>query len=254
LLPPVRRGTVAGVIRALVLALSVASNSAEAAEASATTPATAVTTQPRQAEEIPAWLLWRDYVKVAPPQGDGKALFIAAAATFGVGAVIQLSDLALNDNSMSGVTERLFIGPAMILAPIGGALRGRYDAYMDTALGRRTRPTKGMIAAGLTLAAVGAIGGVTNEVLWWRCMVGETGPYRQVAPDPDLFTPGSEPCPFSAARLALDGSAMMVSSGLGMALWGLRYRRDMRAYERAVIAAVPTMNSHHFGLALWGRF
>ena len=193
------------------------------------------------------------YVKVKAPEGRGTVVFIAAAASFGAGALTQLLDLAVNDGAGSGVLERVFIGSAMVLAPIGGHLRGRHDAYMDTALGRRRRATRPWLAAGLALAGVGAAAGIANEVLWWRCWTGETGPYAIPPPSSALFTPVVT-CRSTPARLILDGSALMVSSGLAMALWGIRYGRDSRSYERAVLAVVPRVGASELGLGLTGRF
>lgn len=208
---------------------------------------------PRKASEVPAWVLWRDYVRVEPPANDGKMLLIVAAVGFGVGGLFQLGDMALNDNGSTGLVERVFMGSAMILAPIGAHQRGRYDAFMDTAIGRRRRATTPWIGSGLALAGIGAASGIANEVLWWRCQVGETGPYVIEPPDPNLFSPG-EPCRSTISRLILDGSALMVASGLAMAMWGIRYRRDMRSYERAVIAVVPGVGVDRLGIGLAGRF
>lgn len=201
---------------------------------------------------IPAHVLWRDYVRVEPPKQRGHGLMIAAGVAFGVGAIYQLGDLALCGNCATGVAERVLIGPAMILAPIGGYMRGRYDAYVDASIGRRPRKAVLPLAIGMTMAAIGAVAGLTNEVFWWQCAVGETGPYHTPAPINTQFE-GPE-CRTTLARLTLDGSALLVSGGLGLGMWGLKYRRDTRAYERAVFAVLPRARPGELGVGLMGRF
>ncbi|MCA9660307.1 MAG: hypothetical protein KC486_18335 [Myxococcales bacterium] len=200
---------------------------------------------------VPAWVLWRDYVRVKRPKTRGTGLMIAAGATYGVGILAQLADIAFNDGLGSGFVDRLFIGPAMILAPIGGYLRGRDDAFVDASLGRR-RKVKGLMAAGLTLAGIGAIAGLANEGMWWQCWISGEGPYY-IEPPPDVFVPQTV-CRSGVARLALDASALLVGGGLAMGLWGLKYRKDSRSYERAVLAVVPRVQTTQVGLGIVGSF
>lgn len=199
---------------------------------------------------VPPHVLWRDYVRIEKPRSRGHGLLIAAGATFGVGALIQLGDLAFADNGGLGVMERVFIGPAMILAPLGGLMRGRYDAYMDASIGRRPRKAIVPIAVGLTVAAIGAVGGLTNEAFWWQCNIGESGPYFSAGP----ISEAGFDCRTTLSRIALDSSALLVSGGLGLSAWGFKYRRDTRAYSRAVFAVVPRVRVGELGVGLMGRF
>ncbi|MCB9566142.1 MAG: hypothetical protein H6710_02815 [Myxococcales bacterium] len=201
---------------------------------------------------VPAWQLWQDYVRVERPRYRGTGLFIAAGATFGAGVLAQLVDVAFNDGEGSGFVDRFFIAPSMILAPLAGHFRGRYDAYMDASIGRRPRPARAFVAAGFALAALGAAGGLVNEGLWWQCWIGESGPYYR-EPPPDVFV-APRSCRSGLARGVLDASALMVSGGMAMALWGVKYRRDMRAYERAVFAVVPRVQQGQLGLGVVGSF
>ncbi len=201
---------------------------------------------------VPAWEIWHDYVRIKRPSSRGTGLMIAAGAAYGVGILAQLGDIAFNDGLGSGFVDRLFIGTSMVLAPVGGFLRGRDDAFVDAAVGRRKRPTKLMIGMGLAMAGVGAIAGLANEGMWWQCSLSQTGPYF-VEPPPDVFVPDSV-CRSGVARLALDGSALMFSGGLAMGLWGLKYRKDSKKYERAVISVVPRLQRSQVGFGIVGSF
>ncbi|MEZ4384656.1 MAG: hypothetical protein R3A79_25225 [Nannocystaceae bacterium] len=201
---------------------------------------------------VPAWVLWRDYVRVKRPKRRGTGLLIAAGATYGVGVFAQLIDIAFNDGLGSGFVDRMWIGPSMVLAPIGGYLRGRDDAFVDASVGRRRKGAKGLMAAGLALAGVGAIAGLANEAMWWQCWISGDGPYY-IEPPPEVFVPQTV-CRSGAARLVLDASALLVGGGLAMGLWGLKYRKDARAYERAVLAVVPRVQTTQVGIGLVGSF
>ncbi len=201
---------------------------------------------------VPAWELWHDYVRIERPARRGTGLMIAAGVTFGVGIAAQVGDIALNDGEGSGYVDRLFIGPSLVLAPLGGFLRGRDDAFVDASVGRHKKSAKTMMIAGLALAGIGAIGGLVNEALWWQCWVGEQGPYH-VEPPADVFV-SVNVCRSGIARVALDTSALMLSGGLAMGLWGLKYRKDSKKYERAVIAVVPQMQRSQVGFGIVGSF
>lgn len=201
---------------------------------------------------VPAWELWQDYVRIKRPKGRGTGLMIAAGAAYGVGIFAQLTDIAFNEGQGSGYVDRLFLGTSMVLAPVGAFLRGRDDAFVDAAVGRRKRPANVMIGVGLAMAGIGAIAGLANEGMWWQCRLSETGPYY-VEPPPDVFVPDSV-CRSGLARLALDGSALMFGGGLAMGLWGLKYRRDSKKYERAVISVVPRMQRSQVGFGIVGSF
>lgn len=236
---------------ALFLSLAISAAPTEAPEpADAPTPLVSEAVGPDG--PVPAAVLWNDYVRVQRPRGAGKGLFIAAGAAFGVGLVAQLADVAFNEGQGSGFVDRVFLGPAMILAPIGGYIRGRHDAFMDASIGRKRRPARAILGAGFALAAVGAVAGLANEALWWQCWIGETGPYYK-EPPPDVFV-APRSCRSGLARGVLDASALMVGSGLAMALWGVKYRRDSRAYERAAFAVVPRLQQGQVGLGIVGSF
>ncbi|MEZ4449315.1 MAG: hypothetical protein R3B09_07535 [Nannocystaceae bacterium] len=201
---------------------------------------------------VPVTVLWRDYVRVERPRSRGRGLLIATGATFGVGVLVQLGNLAFAQDRGVGVVERAFFASTMVLAPIGGFVRGRYDAYTDRSLGRTMRRPTGMIALGFTMAGLGAIGGLLNEAFWWPCVVGETGPYYQPGPINQVAV--GPQCHNTLSRAALDGATLLVAGGLGLATWGLKYRHDARAYERAVLAVVPRVRAGEVGLGVTGRF
>ncbi len=201
---------------------------------------------------VPSWEIWQDYVRIKRPNGRGTGLLIAAGATYGVGILAQLTDVAINDGLGSGYAERLFLGASMVLAPVGGFLRGRDDAFVDAAVGRRKASSKVMIGVGLAMAGIGAIAGLANEGMWWQCRINETGPYY-VEPPPDVFVAESV-CRSGVSRLVLDGSALMFGGGLAMGVWGLKYRKDSKKYERAVISVVPRMQRSQVGIGIVGSF
>ena len=201
---------------------------------------------------VPAWQLWHDYVRIQRPAHRGTGLMIAAGVTFGIGLAAQVGDIALNDGQGEGFAERLFIGPSFVLAPLGGFFRGRDDAFVDASVGRHKKSAKTIMIAGFALAGIGAVGGLVNEALWWQCQIGERGPYK-VEPPEDVLRPVNV-CRSGIARLGLDVSALMLSGGLGMGLWALKYRKDSKTYERAVIAVVPQLQRSQVGFGIVGSF
>jgi hypothetical protein len=190
------------------------------------------------------------WVTVKAPRWRGTGLFIGSGALFASAVIFQLVDgLSCGDCAL-GVTERAFLAAGMGLAAGGGVMRGRADAYDDTALRRKRPDTRPLLIAGAALVGVGAVVGLVNDGLWWRCVTNASGPYS--TPSDGGF--GLQ-CRYDLTRGLLDLGAASAAAGLGMLTWSLAYRRDARAYQRArVIGLRPTFGHGRWGMSLGGRF
>jgi hypothetical protein len=191
----------------------------------------------------------RDYVRVARPRLRGTGLMVTAGSLYATAVAFQLGDLAVCDNCAYGALERGFLAPAAILAPIGAAMRGRSDAYRDTAARFEPRNTRPTIIAGVSLAAAGAVAGIANEVMWWQCKRNGTGPYVRDGGD-DWWND----CRYGVGRATLNLSAAALTAGISMVAWGLRYRRDAHAYRNARVTVAPQIGRREAMLTLAGRF
>lgn len=189
------------------------------------------------------------WVAVKPPRWRGTGLFIGAGALLGSAIIFQLVDGLVCGDCGTGVTERVFLAASMGLAAGGGVMKGHADAYDDTALRRKRPDTRPILIAGAALVGVGAVVGLVNDGLWWRCVINGSGPYQTS----DGL--GWHDCRYDLTRGLLDLGAASTAAGLGMLSWSLSYRRDARAYERArVIGLRPTLGRDRLGVSVGGRF
>lgn len=189
------------------------------------------------------------YVLVRAPRFRGTGLFIASGIMLSSAIIFQAVDSLMCGDCATGVMERFFLGGTMALAAGGGAVRGHADAYDDTALRRERPDTRRMLIVGAALTGGGALVGLVNEGMWWRCVFSNAGPYV----DDGSF--GQFDCRYGLTRGLLDFASVTTAAGLGMLTWSLAYRRDAKAYERArVVGLRPTFGRDRFGLSLGGRF
>lgn len=189
------------------------------------------------------------YVLVRAPRFRGTGLFIASGIMLGSAIIFQAVDSLMCGDCATGVMERVFLGGTMALAAGGGAVRGHADAYDDTALRRERPDTRRMLIVGAALTGGGALVGLVNEGMWWRCVFSNAGPYV----DEGSF--GAFDCRYGVTRGLLDFASVTTAAGLGMLTWSLAYRRDAKAYERArVVGLRPTLGRDRLGLSLGGRF
>lgn len=193
------------------------------------------------------------YVRVRPPNWRGTGQFVAGGIMYAAAIAFQAGDSALCGDCGVGFIERLFLFTSMGLTAGGGVMRGHADAYDDTAL-RRARPdTRRTLILGAALTGAGAVLGLVNEGMWWRCVFVGDGPYER--PLPDDFWGGGVECRYEVSRALLDVASASTTAGLGLLTWSLTYRRDTKAYQRArVIGLRPTLGRDRFGLGVGGRF
>lgn len=196
------------------------------------------------------------YVRVQRPRGDGTWQLVISGVAFAGGVVTQLVDASVYRNSGTGVLERAFFGTTIILAATGANARARHDAYFDTALRMPVRSTRTWLALGATLTVLGVGAGVANEAMWWKCAIGDEGPYHTggVSEFEEFSNRRRRPCNYNVGRGVLDGAVMATSAGLGMLIYALRYRHDARAYEGAKLVVAPSFSRGFRGLSLQGRF
>lgn len=193
-----------------------------------------------------------DYVAVRPPAWRGTGMLVAAGVVFAHAITFQGLDSLMFGNVATGGIERALMATTVGLAAGGGAVRARADAYDDTALGRKRPGTRRALIAGAVLTGVGAVMGLVNEGLWWRCVYDGSGPYRT---DGNDFNFSTFDCRYGISRGLLDLSTGATSAGLAMMTWALVYRRNARAYQRArVVGLRPSIGRDRFGLSLGGRF
>lgn len=179
-------------------------------------------------------------------------MLVAAGIVFAHAITYQGIDSLVFGNVATGGIERALMATTIGLAAGGGAVRARADAYDDTALGRKRPNTRRALIAGAALTGVGAVMGLVNEGLWWRCVFDGSGPYRT---DGNDFGFSAFDCRYGISRGLLDLSTGVTSAGLAMMSWALVYRRDARAYQRArVIGLRPSIGRDRLGLSLGGRF
>jgi hypothetical protein len=189
----------------------------------------------------------RDYVRVQRPRMRGTGLMVTAGSLYATAILFQIGDWAWCGNCAMGLLERGFLAPAAVLAPIGAMLRGRHDAYRDTAARIPHRDTRAVVIAGASLAVVGAAAGLANEIMWWQCMRDEKGPYV-------VENQSWTDCRYGVGRATLDLSAAAFTTGLSMIAWGLSYRRDANIYRHARLTVAPQINSREAMLTVAGRF
>lgn len=190
------------------------------------------------------------WVKVEPPRFRGTGLLIAAGVLYASAVAYQAGDSVLCGDCAGGFIERALMFTGMGLAAGGGVHRAHADAYDDTAFGRSRRDTRRTFIAGVALTGAGAVLGLVNEGLWWRCFFSGDGPYAA-----DGAGNGLADCRYGVSRALLDVSVAATGTGLGLLSWSLTYRRDAKAYQRArVIGLRPTLGRDRFGLGLAGRF
>lgn len=192
------------------------------------------------------------WVTVRAPRWRGTGMLVTGGALVGATLMFQLIDGLVFGDEASGGIERMFLAGSMAFAAGGGVMRGRADAYDDTALRRSRRETRPVLIAGAVLVGVGAVVGLVNEGLWWRCVFDDAGPYFTPSGDEWSFGPQ---CRHNLGRGLLDLGAVSTATGLGLLSWSLSYRRDARAYERArVIGLRPSFGRDRFGVSVGGRF
>lgn len=193
------------------------------------------------------------YVTIRPPRWNGTGLLVSAGVMFASAIAFQAGDSALCGDCAIGVIERAFLSASMGLSAGGGVVRGHATAYDDTAL-RRARPnTRAGLIAGSVLVGAGAVIGLVNEGLWWRCVLAGRGPYV-LPPDGDDFFAESS-CRVPLDRALLDVASASAATGLGVLGWSLTYRRDAKAYQRArVIGLRPQLGPDRLGVGVGGRF
>lgn len=190
------------------------------------------------------------WVKVQPPRFRGTALLVAAGVLYASAIAFQAGDSVSCGDCAAGFIERAFMFTGMGLAAGGGVHRAHADAYDDTAFGRSRRDTRRTFIAGVALTGAGAVLGLVNEGLWWRCFFSGDGPYAA-----DGTPNGLADCRYGVSRALLDVSVAATGTGLGLLSWSLTYRRDAKAYQRArVLGLRPTLGRDRFGLGLAGRF
>ena len=191
------------------------------------------------------------HVRVKRPRFRGTGQFAISGVSFGMAVLIQTVDSLAFGSSGFGIAERVFLAAAMGTAAGGGITRGHADAYDDAAFRRTPLDTRKTLIAGAALVGTGAVLGLVNEGLWWRCAFNESGPYF-LDDDENFF---AYPCRYGLNRGLLDLASGMTTAGLGMLTWSLVYRRDTKAYERArVVALHPTFGAASAGLTVEGRF
>lgn len=192
------------------------------------------------------------YVVVRPPRWRGTGLLVGSAGLLASALIFQLTDALACGNCATGVVERVFLAGSMGLAAGGGVVRAHADAYDDTALRRERRDTRRALIAGATLTGAGAVLGLVNDGLWWRCVIGNAGPYTTEPVNEWNF---SFNCRYGLTRGLLDVASISTATGLGLLSWSLAYRRDAKAYERArVIGLRPTVGRNRWMLGVEGRF
>jgi hypothetical protein len=193
------------------------------------------------------------YVRVRPPQWRGTGMFVAGGIMYAAAVAFQAGDSVLCGDCAAGFVERVFLFSSMGLMAGGGVMRGHADAYDDTAL-RRARPdTRRTLILGAALTGAGAVLGLVNEGMWWRCVFYGDGPYERPMPE-DFWILGAG-CRSGASRAMLDVASASTAAGLGLLSWSLTYRRDAKAYERArVIGLRPSLGRDRLGLGVGGRF
>ena len=126
------------------------------------------------------------------------------------------------------------------------------EVYDDVATRRGPRDTRKALIAGATLTGFGAVLGLVNEGLWWRCGLNNDGPYHR---ESDPFSFSTYDCRYGLSRSLLDLASASTAVGLGMLTWSLAYKKDAKAYSRArVIGMRPTLGQGRMGLTLEGRF
>jgi hypothetical protein len=193
------------------------------------------------------------YVRVRPPAWRGTGQFVAGGVLYAAAIAFQAGDSVVCGDCAAGFIERLFLFGGMGLMAGGGVMRGHADAYDDTALRRKRPDTRRTLILGAALTGAGAVLGLVNEGLWWRCVFTGDGPYER--PEPDDFWGGGVECRYELSRGLLDVAAASTTAGLGLLSWSLTYRRDAKAYERArVIGLRPTLGRDRLGLGVGGRF
>jgi hypothetical protein len=177
-------------------------------------------------------------VEVRPPTWRGTGLFATSGVLFGITAMMQAGDFALCDGEcLMGFTERALLAGTMAAAATGGAIRGRADAYDDAVVGYGGRRVGTAIAVGGALVGAGAVVGIANDVVYWRCFGTFTG------------------CNPVRTRILLDLGAAMVAAGGALLAYGLRARADRRFYRRARAVSVgPFGGRQTAGVAVGGRF
>ncbi|MEM7152755.1 MAG: hypothetical protein AAF799_07925 [Myxococcota bacterium] len=204
-----------------------------------------------QMDLVPASEARGEWVKVQPPRWRGTGQFVAAGALFAWTFAYQIGDGLICGNCAVGVLERVWMAAGMGLAAGGGVVRGHADAYDDVATRRGPRDTRKALIAGATLTGVGAVLGLVNEGLWWRCGINGSGPYHIE----DNFSFSNFDCRYGLSRSLLDLASASTAVGLGLLTWSLTYNKDAKAYARArVIGMRPTLGQGRMGLTLEGRF
>ncbi|MCX4245134.1 hypothetical protein [Paraliomyxa miuraensis] len=194
------------------------------------------------------------YMVVRAPRWRGTGLFVGSGGLLAAALIFQLTDGLACGNCAVGAIERSFLAGAMGLAAGGGVVRARADAYDDTALRRGPRETRRALIAGAVLTGTGAVLGLVNDGMWWRCIFNASGPYA-TEPPADEWDFGGFDCRYGLSRGLLDVASISTATGLGLLSWSLVYRRDARAYERArVIGLRPTMGRERVMLGVEGRF
>jgi hypothetical protein len=197
--------------------------------------------------EEPVW------ITVSPPRWRGTGMFIAAGGVMFGTLTFQILDALACGNCTFGPIERLMLITTMGMAAGGGVTRAHADAFDDTALRRERPDTQRALVAGATLIGIGAVVGLVNEGMWWRCVLDRSGPYRLDQEDVDILM--ATPCRYHLSRGLIDLASVTTATGLGLLSWSLTYRRDARAYARArVIGLRPTLGRERWGLSLGGRF
>ncbi|MCH9688211.1 MAG: hypothetical protein K0V04_42665 [Deltaproteobacteria bacterium] len=197
--------------------------------------------------------LGNDYVTVRQPRWRGTGLFITAGIGYAMGVAYQAGDAAICGDCAIGVVERVFLASSIGAAAGAGVLRAHADAYDDVALGRKKRNSRRALIAGAALTGIGAVVGLANEGMWWRCVLDGSGPYS--VPDTNFDFDIGPSCRTSLSRAMLDISTGASATGIGLLTWAIVYRRDARAYQRArVISLRPRATRDQWGLTLEGRF
>lgn len=192
------------------------------------------------------------YVQVRKPRWRGDGLFWISGISFGLGTFFQMGDALLCGNCAAGGVERGFLAVSMATATAGGFKRGRYDAYQDAASGRGMRDGRTAMVAGAVLVGVGAVAGLANEGMWWKCVADGSGPYAQPTTD---FWFGGLPCNYGVSRTVLDLASLSAATGGALLGWSLRYRKDAKAYRRAqVVSIAPQIERGFAGLQVGGKF
>lgn len=192
------------------------------------------------------------YVQVRKPRWRGDGLFWISGISFGLGTMFQMGDAFLCGNCATGGIERGFLAVSIATATAGGFKRGRYDAYQDAARQEGMRDGRTAMVAGAVLLGVGAVAGLANEGMWWKCVADGGGPYAQPGDD---FWFGGHRCKYGVSRTVLDLASLSAATGGALLGWSLRYRHDAKAYRRAqVVSIAPQINRGFAGLQVGGKF